>query len=217
MHVSILMWFIENLDREEFDGKEVLEVGSRYVNGSIRPVVEKFCNPKRYVGVDIEPGKYVDIVLPVEDALDYFGENSFDVIISTETLEHIRDWRKAINNMKLLLRPGGYLYITTRSRGFKYHGYPHDYWRYEIDDMKRIFSDFEILSLCRDWEAPGVFLKARKPINWRPIDHSNIELYSVLTGKRIGDIPDKIPFIRRIRFKISSTAKKLGKKIVEVK
>jgi hypothetical protein len=30
--------------------------------------------------------------------------------------------------------------------------------------MIRIFSDFEVIRLEADWEAPGVFLKARKPI-----------------------------------------------------
>jgi hypothetical protein len=31
---------------------------------------------------------------------------------------------------------------------------PHDYWRYEIEDMEKIFGDFEITALEKDWEAP---------------------------------------------------------------
>jgi len=50
--------------------------------------------------------------------------------------------------------------------------------------MIRIFRDFEIIRLETDWEAPGVFLKARKPINWRPIDLNNIELYSIVLGRK---------------------------------
>ncbi|MEZ0346378.1 MAG: hypothetical protein ABWK01_07495, partial [Infirmifilum sp.] len=57
----------------------------------------------------------------------------------------------------------GIIYITTRSRGFPYHAYPHDYWRYEVYDMREIFGDFEIVKLARDWLEPGVYLKARKP------------------------------------------------------
>ena len=94
-----------------------------------------------------------------------FGVESFDVVISTETLEHVLGWRTAVNNMKLVLRSGGYIYITTRSKGFSYHGYPYDYWRFEASDLIKIFRDFEIIKIERDWEAPGAFLKARKPIN----------------------------------------------------
>lgn len=146
----------------------MLEVGSKYVNGSVRPLIEKFCSPREYIGIDLERGKFVDLVLPAEDIVKYFGPESFDVVIATELLEHVKDWRIVINNMKQVLKVGGYIYITTRSRGFPYHAYPYDYWRYEIEDMKAIFSDFDIMFLDKDREAPGVFLKARKPESWTP-------------------------------------------------
>jgi hypothetical protein len=76
---------------QEFDGKRVLEVGSKFVNGSVRPLIERFCSPRDYVGVDIEPGKYVDVVLPAEKLVNCFGPESFDVVISTELLEHVYD------------------------------------------------------------------------------------------------------------------------------
>lgn len=159
----MLDFFMRTLDCGEVADREVLEVGSKFVNGSVRPLIERFCRPRLYVGVDIEPGRYVDVVLPAERLVDCFGPESFDAVISTETLEHVLDWRAAVNNMKAVLRPGGLIYITTRSRGFPYHAHPHDYWRFEPEDIVRIFGDFEILALERDWEAPGVFLKARKP------------------------------------------------------
>ena len=85
----------------------------------------------------IESGKFVDKVISAEKLLDYFGSESFDIVISTETLEHILDWRTVINNMKEVLKPNGYIYITTVERGFPLHSYPYDFWRYEFDDMKR--------------------------------------------------------------------------------
>lgn len=80
------------------------------MDGSVRPLIERFRDPEEYIGVDIEGGKFVDIVLPAEKLVKNFGENSFDVVISTETLEHVRDWRTVIKNMKLILKPGGYIY-----------------------------------------------------------------------------------------------------------
>lgn len=109
-NIAVIEFFIENIRIEEFRGKRVLEVGSKYINGSVRPLIERFASPKEYIGVDIEPGKYVDIVLPAEKLVECFGEEAFDVVISTELLEHVRDWRLVINNMKRVLRCGGYIY-----------------------------------------------------------------------------------------------------------
>lgn len=198
-HISVIEFFIDAVRSEEFEGKRILEVGSRYVNGSVRPLIERFLKPREYIGVDIEAGKFVDLIVPAEKLLEYFGPESFDVVISTEVLEHVRDWRVAITNMKGVLKPLGYIYITTRSRGFPYHGFPFDFWRYEVEDMKKIFSDFEIIVLRRDHEAPGVFLKARKPKGYAPADLSDIALYSIILGKRTREIPDlnDAPLTRR--------------------
>jgi SAM-dependent methyltransferase len=188
-HVAVIEFFIENVEKEEFEDKRVLEVGSKYVNGSVRPLIERFCSPKEYVGVDIEPGKFVDLILPAEKLVEYFGPESFDVVIATELLEHIQNWRLVVGNLKGVLKCGGYIYITTRSHGFPFHAYPYDFWRYEIEDMRKIFSDFEVLKLIKDHEAPGVFLKARKPFNYSPNSLRDIALYSMILGKRTTSIP----------------------------
>jgi hypothetical protein len=110
------------------------------------------------------------------------------------------DWRLVINNMKMVLKCGGFIYLTTLSRGFPYHAYLHDYWRYEPSDIARIFRDFEIIRLEADWEAPGVFLKARKPMNWRLVDLNGIALYSVILGRRVRELVtlDDAPLVRRL-------------------
>jgi len=215
-HVAVIEFFIDNIKIEEFKGKRILEVGSRYVNGSVRPLIEKFAHPKEYIGVDIESGKYVDIMLPAEKLVEYFGEEAFDIVISTELLEHVKDWRLAIINMKRVLKRGGYVYITTRSYGFPYHAYPYDFWRYEAEDMQKIFSDFEILKLIRDHEAPGVFLKARKPEPYNPVDLSSIALYSMILGKRTISIPDirDMPISRRLKFIGLENLIELGKFLI---
>lgn len=202
----VFEFFIDNVDLEEFKDKRILEVGSRYVNGSIRPFIERFLEPKEYVGIDIEPGKFVDIVLSAEKLVEHFGPESFDVVVCTETLEHIRDWRAAINNMKNVLKPNGYMYITTVKRGFPYHEYPWDFWRYEIEDMKAIFSDFNILVL-KEGPENSILLKAKKPLDWKPTDLSNIALYSMILGRRTRIIPSvsDIPLAKRVILKTLHT------------
>jgi len=201
MRTEVIEFFIENVQEEEFKGKRILEVGSKYVNGSVRPLIEKFLMPKEYTGVDIEEGKFVDIILNAENLVNYFGKETFDVVISTEMLEHVSNWRNVINNLKEVLKPGGYLYLTTCSKGFPYHSHPYDFWRYEVEDMKEIFKDFEIIKLEKNHEAFGVFIKARKPESYTgPIDLSEISLYSILLGKRTKEIVTKPTFSRRYKF-----------------
>jgi len=55
--------------------------------------------------------------------------------------------------------------------------------------MKTIFSDFEIKCLRKDHMDPGVFLKARKPLDWTPTNLDNTALYSIILGKRTKEIP----------------------------
>ncbi|MDR0373382.1 MAG: class I SAM-dependent methyltransferase [Nitrososphaerota archaeon] len=201
---SGLEFFIENMKTEDFKAKRILEIGSKNVNGSIRPLIQNFSTPKEYIGVDVSSGNMVDLVLPVEKIAIHFGVESFDLLISTELLEHVEDWRVAIQAMKATVKRGGYIAITTRSKGFGYHGYPFDFWRYEIEDIKKIFSDFEIIVLKKDYEAPGVFLIAKKPENYVSADLSDIALYSIVLGKNIKNSVniEKMPFKRKFVIKI---------------
>ena len=203
-NVAVLEFFIESIKAEEFNEKRILEVGSKYINGSVRPLIEGFFSPQEYIGVDIESGKFVDLILPAEKILDHFGPESFDVVTSTELLEHIVDWRLVVNNMKMILKRTGYIYITTRSRGFPYHSFPCDFWRYAVEDMGKIFIDFEVIALKKDHQAPGVFLKARKPENYVPADLSDIALYSMVLGRRTRDIPniEDMPFSRSFMLRL---------------
>jgi SAM-dependent methyltransferase len=185
------------LDGPLVRGKDVLEVGARDVNGSIRGHVAAL-GPRRYVGVDIEAGPGVDEVLPAQRLVERFGEGAFDVVTSMEMMEHVRPWREVLGNIKRVLRPGGTLIITTRSYGFGYHGYPYDFWRYELSDMRLIFADFQIRALVSDPVTPGVFLAAQKTSDaYQNLD--DIRLYSVVTFRRSRGVSDLA--VRTFRFR----------------
>ncbi|MEM4067457.1 MAG: class I SAM-dependent methyltransferase [Candidatus Micrarchaeaceae archaeon] len=153
MNTSVMLWVCLNIEREDVFNKRIIEVGSQDVNGTVRPLIMKY-RPREYIGVDMVAGKNVDLVVDASRLTQEFGERSFDVVISTEMLEHVRDWRSVIHNLKAVLKEGGLLIISTRSKGFGYHAYPYDFWRYEIEDISRIFSDMEIIKLDKDAE-PG--------------------------------------------------------------
>lgn len=180
---------MKNLKKEEIEGKRIIEVGSRDVNGSLRPLIESY-RPNEYIGADITKGSGVDIICDIKDLISRFGEKSFDVIISTELLEHVKDWKLAIHNIKSVCRINGIILLTTRSYGFKYHGYPYDFWRYEIEDMKCIFQDCVIEKLEKDTEK-GVLVKVIKPENFVEQDLSQYSLYSIVLNRRIKELGDR--------------------------
>jgi SAM-dependent methyltransferase len=174
---------------DEVRDQRVLEVGSANVNGGLRRVFAAW-RPRVYLGVDLALGPGVDEVCAIERLTERFGENAFDLVVCTEVLEHVRDWRTAISQLKRVCREGGALLFTTRSPGFPYHAYPHDFWRYTLEDVRAIFADFELLALEPDPDAPGVFLKARKPHGFRERAPTDVALLSMITGARTPEVTE---------------------------
>ncbi|MBI4712553.1 MAG: hypothetical protein HY762_04535 [Planctomycetes bacterium] len=70
------------------------------------------------------------------------------------------------------------------SKGFGYHGFPFDYWRFEENDMRYIFADFSIEQLIKDPSSPGVFIKARKPKMLSKINLLDYPVYSVVMRRK---------------------------------
>ena len=167
-------------------GKRVLEVGSLDVNGSVRGDIMAL-RPAEYVGIDIRPGPGVDVICDAGDLVDRFGERAFDVVISTELLEHARDWRRIVSNIKRVTRPGGLMIVSTRSYGVDFHRRPWDYWRYEKEDFTTIFADVLVEDLKLDPTDPGLLIKARKPARFVEHDLSGLALYSILRRRRQRD------------------------------
>lgn len=178
MHESVMSFCRSVLNEDCINGFRVLEVGSLNVNGSVRDIVTRF-SPKKYVGVDIRDGVGVDRVVSASDLIHEFGYLSFDVVISTEMLEHCQDWREAIHNMKHVLSDNGLLLVTTRGPGFPFHEYPGDYWRFTVEDFTKIFSDFKSVMIRSDEQAPGVFFFGRKDSRNSHMDLDRIEVSSV--------------------------------------
>jgi len=192
------------LKAEDIRGKDVMEVGAQDVNGSLRPYVQAL-GPRRYVGVDLAPGPGVDVVCDASTLAARLGPESCDVLISTEMLEHVREWCVVVANLKQVLRPGGLLLLTTRSKGFDYHAFPADFWRFEPDDLEEIFADFEILALERDAYEPGVFLKARKPAAWQAGKSQAMALYSIIIGRRTESVSNGAIMWFRLRYGLRRT------------
>ena len=189
-NITGVMFAVKNLTREQIENRKVIEIGSCDVNGSLRPIIESW-KPSEYVGVDVAQGPGVDVVCDAKDIVDKFGREKFDIVLSTELLEHVEDWRRVISNFKAICALGGTILITTRSAGYEYHGFPYDFWRFDEGDFKHIFSDCDIVKLQKDTQSPGVFAIVRKPEGFSENNLSSYKLFSVVAGKRIRDLDRK--------------------------
>lgn len=169
-HQSVLTWAASAFTPDLVTGVDVLEVGSYNVNGTVRPFIERH-DPASYLGVDAAPGPGVDLVIDVGDLSGAF-DPVFGLVVSTEMLEHVRDWKTALRNLIEVTAPDGVLAITTRSPGFPYHAFPEDHWRYPPETMQKLLESalLPIDAVHPDPEAPGVFAVARKPAGWKPPD-----------------------------------------------
>lgn len=57
------------------------------------------------------------VYLNVGDATQLgFKDGQFDKVFASEVIEHIPDWRRAVSEMRRVLKPGGILVITTPNR-----------------------------------------------------------------------------------------------------
>lgn len=106
---------IKHLFPHYFSGKNVLDCGSIDINGNNRYLF----SASTYTGIDIVSGRNVDFVSPAH----LFSPGiEYDVVISTEMLEHDEHYEKSLRNMFALLKPGGLMLLTAAGTGRPEHG-----------------------------------------------------------------------------------------------
>lgn len=90
--------------------------------GDLRPLFPG----RRYVGCDMREGPGVDRIEDLGRLA--LADESVPTIVCVETLEHVFEVRRAMDEILRVLAPGGMVLISTPFQ-FHLHGYPDDYWR----------------------------------------------------------------------------------------
>lgn len=99
------------------------------------------------VGLDIRPGKGVDVVGSVYDLP--FKDNEFEIVLCMVVMEHLEDPQKAILEMKRVLKSGGKILVSVPFM-FPMHDTPADYWRFTKYGLMRLFKDWEIVEVSAE-------------------------------------------------------------------
>ena len=159
MHPSSL----ENMERcvswyGPTDTKRVLEIGASAANGTYQDI---FGDTVEYIGVDLQP---VPGVLDDPYTLP-FPDNSIDIVISGQTLEHCAQFWRLFTDIARVLRLDGMVFMIAPSGG-PIHPYPVDCYRFYPDGYQAL-ADWSGLRLVDCWldergpwrDLVGVFQK----------------------------------------------------------
>jgi len=100
-----------------------------------------------YVGADLKGNPEAELVLDPDGTVPA-QSGSFDVVLSSQVLEHVEDPMAYLAEAMRLLRPGGVLVLSTHG-SWRYHPHPEDYWRWTASGLRKILcaSGFEVRSL----------------------------------------------------------------------
>jgi SAM-dependent methyltransferase len=185
----------------------VVDFGSRISDGQRNSHREVFAEyDVDYVGVDIDEGRNVDVVMkrPYKIPL---RANSVDVVISGQVFEHIPFFWASFLELARILRPGGLIFLTVPSRGHTHDVY--DCWRIYPDGLRAVaaMSRLELLEGRTDFppttdgrrfdyggidrtnaywgDTVGVF---RKPKHYPDLEVRLFRTVAVWWGNRIGDL-----------------------------
>ena len=101
-----------------------------------------------------------------------YPEQSFDVIISFQVIEHVEDVEKYLENIKKLLKPNGIFLITTPSRTYRLAENQKPFNIYHIreynaktlcSDISKVFDKFHIFSITAKQEILDIEFERVRP------------------------------------------------------
>lgn len=106
---------------------------------------------------------------PVED----YEHKGFDMISCMEMLEHVNDPQEIINHCARLLKPGGYLFLSTLNRGLKSYATAIIAAEYilgllpkQTHDFKKFIKPSELAAMIR---KAGLEFSQMKGLNYNPL------------------------------------------------
>jgi len=105
--------------------------------GSDKSPYREFLSKKKFKvsTLDVDDGQGAEYVGTAEDTR--LSDNSFDLVLCTQVLEHCQDPFRGIDEIQRILKPGGFAIISVPHIWF-YHPHPSDYWRFTQEGVLQL-------------------------------------------------------------------------------
>lgn len=149
---------------------EIIDFGSQEIGGQPGSSYRSLFDAPNWVyrGLDMVPGPNVDIVVTDPFSWPSIADDSIDVVVSGQVLEHVDFFWISAFEIGRILRPGGIAAVIAPSAGPE-HRFPLDCWRFYSDGFESIarYLEFEVLDVATDWGRDtwaDSMLVMRKPV-----------------------------------------------------
>jgi SAM-dependent methyltransferase len=148
MHPNTILLF-QKYAREYFrPGLRVLEVGPDHPS-TLRGLVADAS--LRWETIDLYP--HPDLTYTASSEYSFpVPDDTYDVVVATNVLEHVRKIWVWIKELSRVCRPGGHV-ITVNPVSWPYHEIPIDCWRAYPEGMKALYEEGGLDVVLSTWEA----------------------------------------------------------------
>jgi len=157
----------------------VLEIGSKDYGSTAS--FREFYSGCEYIGIDMEPGKNVDLVVDLTKGTAGLQKDYFALGICCSVLEHVRKPWVFAEHLTTVVRAGGALYMSV-PWVWRYHAYPDDYFRFSWRGVMELFPEFVWTRICYSTNVPNEFFDI-VPDN-TGVDNSMAAFAETPAGKR---------------------------------
>lgn len=163
-HYYRIQKFVEHVSKSyNYKNKKILDIGA----GDLP--FKKYFSENSYFSQDIIQNKTnsINFIGDMNKGIPAIKKESFDYILCTQVLEHLYDPKESFKEFSRILKPKGYLFLTTHMV-FDEHMEPNDYFRFTKYGLKTL-GDMSGFNLSHISPHGGIFTVLAYLISFLPI------------------------------------------------
>lgn len=169
----------------------ILELGTQRTDPKVGTILkDNFTGYSEYLGIDLAAGQDVDIVGDIHKLSSVCGVESFDIIISIVTFEHLKYPFLAAHEIMKTLKIGGWLFLDT-VQTFTIHNWPNDYFRFSTEALKALFGTQNGFTVKDTYNEREVFIVDKE---YRYAGGGKAWRASILIGQKTAKTPKNFTY-----------------------